>query len=286
VFLVECGAPEGSKIAWCAPLQLAPEPSDASQCAVTGERDRQRAQNLRCPYPDTAVTAVFSEQPLKLFTDRLAWAAGEPAMPLRCGEPCLGALLAARDVTVLVCGCAEEERLRALCDPEAARAALEETRRWWRGKVCRLAVHTPDEALNHLLNGWCQYQALACRCMARSSLYQSGGAIGFRDQLQDYVNLLLFDAAAAREHILCCSAHQFLEGDVQHWWHPGAGGTDKGVRTRCSDDLLWLPWALCEYAEATGDLSLCHEHEPFLRRRRSPGRRLPFWSMRAARWSW
>jgi cyclic beta-1,2-glucan synthetase len=186
-------------------------------------------------------------------------------MPLRSGEPCFGAVLPARGAAVIACGCAESEKVRALCSVSAAREALEDTKRWWRGKIGRLRVETPDPALNHLLNGWCQYQAIACRCLGRSSVYQSGGAIGFRDQLQDYVNLIPLDAGAARAHILNCCAHQFEEGDVQHWWHPGLGGTDKGVRSRCSDDLLWLPWALCEYVEATGDTSICSEAVSYLR---------------------
>ena len=114
-----------------------------------------------------------------------------------------------------------------------------------------------------LLNGWAAYQAMACRVMGRSSMYQSGGAVGFRDQLQDHVNLLWLDDEGCRRHILACCAHQYKEGDVQHWWHPGPEDTDKGVRTRCSDDLLWLPWAVCEYADATGDLSVCGESAPF-----------------------
>ncbi len=102
--------------------------------------------------------------------------------------------------------------------------------------------------------------------MGRASLYQSGGAFGFRDQLQDAVNLLLLEPGYARERILDACRHQYEEGDVMHWWHPLRSG-DKGVRTRCSDDLLWLPWALCEYVEATGDLGICTREEPW---RRSP----------------
>ena len=104
------------------------------------------------------------------------------------------------------------------------------------------------------MNGWAVYQTLACRLLARTSIYQSGGAYGFRDQLQDAVNLLPVASAPARERILAACAHQYEEGDVMHWWHEGE--PDRGVRTRCSDDLLWLPWAVCEYVEKT--LSLIH----------------------------
>ena len=113
------------------------------------------------------------------------------------------------------------------------------------------------------MSRWAVYQCLACRLEGRSSLYQSGGALGFRDQLQDSVNLMLIDPAYAREQILLCCRHQYLEGDVMHWWHSHPQG-DKGVRTRCSDDLLWLVWALCEYTDATGDYALCNEETPYL----------------------
>lgn len=107
------------------------------------------------------------------------------------------------------------------------------------------------------------YQTIACRLEARASLYQTGGAIGFRDQLQDSVNMLTLDAHYALERILDCCRHQYSEGDVMHWWHENPEG-DRGVRTRCSDDLLWLVWALCEYTDATGDYEICSLSEPFI----------------------
>jgi cyclic beta-1,2-glucan synthetase len=266
VFIVECDQPAGALIAWCAPLQLAPEHADAGQTAVEQTEDGLlRAVNPRSPYPDTPFMAGFSAAPLRFVSDRLAWLTGESSAPARSGQPCFAVVLPAAKVSVIVCGCDDPARVRALCDPDAAFRALEDTKTWWRGRVQRLRVQTPDAALNHLLNGWCQYQAVACRIMGRSSIYQNGGALGFRDQLQDYVNLIPLDAAACRAHILACCAHQFEEGDVQHWWHPGPDGMDKGVRSRCSDDLLWLPWALCEYVEATGDVSICAETAFYLR---------------------
>ena len=114
------------------------------------------------------------------------------------------------------------------------------------------------------MNGWAAYQTLACRMMGRTSMYQSGGAYGFRDQLQDAVNILLIDPRRAKEHILTCCARQFKEGDVLHWWHEQPASAPRGVRTRCSDDLLWLAWALCEYTEKTGDAALCRETSPWL----------------------
>ncbi|HEX6834692.1 MAG TPA: cyclic beta 1-2 glucan synthetase, partial [Rudaea sp.] len=131
----------------------------------------------------------------------------------------------------------------------------------WDERLGRLTVQTPDAATNLLVNGWLPYQVIACRLWARSGFYQSGGAYGFRDQLQDVNALLALDPAFAREQILRCAAHQFPEGDVQHWWHPPAG---RGVRTHFSDDFLWLPWAVANYVEASGDAALLDVSVPFI----------------------
>lgn len=141
--------------------------------------------------------------------------------------------------------------------------ALHRVRERWLGAVSRLWITTPDEAMNRYLGGWAAYQTLCCRLMARTSLYQNGGAFGFRDQLQDAVNLLLLDSKPAREQIGRACAHQFSAGDVCHWWHAGFG-VEHGVRTRISDDLLWLPWAVCEYAQKTGDTQILSAEYPFL----------------------
>ena len=127
----------------------------------------------------------------------------------------------------------------------------------------RVHIRTPEPALDRMMNGWAAYQAMSCRIMGRASMYQSGGAWGFRDQLQDVTNLILIAPARARRHILACCERQFKEGDVLHWWHDGPAGP-KGVRTRCSDDLIWLAWALCEYVEKTGDTAIADETAPWL----------------------
>ncbi|MCI8304182.1 MAG: hypothetical protein HFF52_06085 [Lawsonibacter sp.] len=132
---------------------------------------------------------------------------------------------------------------------------------WWRDKVSALTVKTPEGALDRYLNSWCLYQVIACRLMARTSQYQNGGAFGFRDQLQDAAALIYTWPERTREQLLLCASRQFEEGDVQHWWHPPQGA---GVRTRISDDLLWLPWVLCRYCAVSGDWDILDEEIPYL----------------------
>lgn len=167
-------------------------------------------------------------------------------------------------VFVLGAGADVEEALSlatASATLTAANAVLEDVRAYWDDLLGRVTIATPDPLLDRLANGWLAYQVIACRLWARSGFYQSGGAFGFRDQLQDAVALLAIEPAFAREQILRAAARQFPEGDVQHWWHPPLG---RGVRTRFSDDFLWLPWAVAQYVDASGDAPVLDAEVPFI----------------------
>ncbi len=187
-------------------------------------------------------------------------------------DPCAGLQtkirLAAGESVTAVCMLGQSENKDEACSlvekyrkDGAVQEAFNKTLDWWDHLLGGITIKTPDTAADLLVNRWLLYQSLSCRIWGRSAFYQSGGAFGFRDQLQDVTAFLTCRPELARKHILLAASRQFLEGDVQHWWHPPSGA---GIRSRISDDLLWLPYVVAQYVKVTGDSNILHEEIPFL----------------------
>ncbi len=204
--------------------------------------------------------------PAALRDDRLSGATGagyDPCAALRCalslgpGET--------REVVVLLGAAGNDDEARTLIQrhgsPAAAAASIRDATAAWDERLTVIHVHTPDPEFDALCNRWALYQALSCRMWARSALYQSSGAYGFRDQLQDCMAFVYAEPDLARAHLVRAAGRQFTEGDVQHWWHEPTG---RGVRTRFSDDLAWLPFVADHYVRVTGDATVWDAAAPWL----------------------
>jgi N,N'-diacetylchitobiose phosphorylase len=197
------------------------------------------------------------------------------ALDGRCGtglDPCAASRLSftlaageSVEATFLLGETTSSEAARAIVrryrDPTSVAAALEETREFWRDTLGGVRIETPAPALDVMVNGWLGYQNLSCRIWGRSAFYQAGGAFGFRDQLQDASGLLYLSPSSTRDQIVLHASHQFIEGDVLHWWHPPSS---RGIRSRFSDDRLWLPYVAAFYVASTGDHSVLDAVTPFL----------------------
>lgn len=170
-----------------------------------------------------------------------------------------------RDVTCILGQTASLAEARLLLEKYRAdqsfEDAFDQSRAWWDELLGTIQVKTPELAADLLVNRWLQYQSLSCRIWGRSAFYQSGGAFGFRDQLQDVMAFMFTRPELARDQIILAASRQFKEGDVQHWWHPPGGA---GIRSRISDDLLWLPYLVAHYVRTTGDTALLSQEVPFL----------------------
>ncbi|HKJ46892.1 MAG TPA: glucoamylase family protein [Balneolales bacterium] len=149
-------------------------------------------------------------------------------------------------------------------DIDRIKSTFDDVTSFWKKTLGKIQISTPEPAIDIMTNSWLQYQNLACRIWARSAFYQSGGAFGYRDQLQDVMSLIYMLPELTRNQILLHAAHQFPEGDVLHWWHPP---TNRGIRTRFSDDLLWLPYVTAFYLKRTGDRNVLDEEIPFVQAR-------------------
>ena len=192
----------------------------------------------------------------------------------RCGgiyDPCLAAQTniklkkGEKKELMILFGQEERENIKKVIDKykkyKNVEAELDKVKQYWGHFLGNIQVKTPDKSLDYLLNGWLLYQTLSCRYLSRSAFYQSGGAYGFRDQLQDSMSLGVAEPEIPKSQILRSASRQYIEGDVQHWWHPVV---NSGIRTRFSDDLLWLPYVTVEYINSTGDYEILNQKAPYL----------------------
>ncbi len=263
----------GAELEYSADLLLGE--TDTGIRGVVTDFDGQRftARNPSGDFRGEVFTCVPSDPPERFTCRKRSALMGEMDEFTGSGEdPCVAFTLPAKPLFAMVSAGGPEGGLQGLAGgstgvletfPGGAKRHLKLTKSYWSDLVNRVRIETPDKKLDGYVNGWAAYQTVACRLMARTGLYQNGGATGFRDQLQDACGMVLIEPDLLRKQLKIAASRQYREGDVMHWWHDTPEGT-MGVRTRCSDDLLWLPWALCDYAERTGDTSILYETAPFL----------------------
>jgi cyclic beta-1,2-glucan synthetase len=258
---------DSDKIKYFTGLILGSEEDESRSVLTCLKNDAFVARNLNRDDSSGVFTLVSNTAVSEFTCDKTSWRLG--LLDGRVGaalDPCFGAYFQAAETVVLVCGVDDLDELRKLTNPETAKNALSETIEYWKSLVCGITIETPSKELDNYINGWALYQVLACRVMGRTSIYQSGGAYGFRDQLQDVCALTDCAPQLVREQILAACRHQYEQGDVQHWWHKGRDGEpDKGVRTRISDDLLWLPYTVVVYIGKTGDYGILKQEADYLR---------------------
>ncbi|WP_418223252.1 GH36-type glycosyl hydrolase domain-containing protein [Clostridium isatidis] len=206
------------------------------------------------------------EYPVGVYEDKLNNKAGSIY------DPCLSSKidlkLKAKDEIefVVIFGQEEEDRvieekIEKYSSIEQVKEEIRKVKDYWANFLGNIQVKTPDLSMDYMLNGWLLYQTLACRYLARTAFYQSGGAYGFRDQLQDSLALGIVDPKITRDQIIRSASRQYVEGDVQHWWHPII---NSGIRTKFSDDLLWMPYVTAQYIKTTGDYSILEEKANYL----------------------
>jgi cyclic beta-1,2-glucan synthetase len=284
------GRPRSLTVTAYAELVLGTDRTQTSRHILTDIDEETNALLARNPwsteYPDQVVFLDLAGRQQSWTGDRREFLGqhGTPELPLAVvnGRPLSGAVGPGRDPcaalqqrivlepgghaeVLMVLGAgrdvAEVRELVARYREIDPRQVLDDVRGLWRRRVSRVQFRTPSSAFDVMMNGWLLYQTLACRMLARSGYYQASGAYGFRDQLQDSMTVVLVDPTMARSHLLRAAGRQFLEGDVQHWWLPASG---RGVRTRISDDVVWLAHALCRYVHVTGDITILDEQVPFI----------------------
>ena len=247
-----------------------------SRTRGTRSAPARRSWPCRRPLTKSRRTAAGSSAPVRISPVRISsnkpGRTSHPLMTTGRSQRSLHRLMSPREASttiVVILGQADDRAkaeavVRKYQSPDAARAALEATRHWWLELMDTVQVETSDPEFDRYLD-WLKYQALAERIWARRGFYQASGAFGFRDQLQDSVNLIWMDPSIARRQILLHASQQFPEGDVVHWFHRFQDGrTGFVARTHASDNLLWLAWAVVEYVAATGDESLLDEETPYL----------------------